>query len=62
MCDANPELAKYGFYRKLNNGQLEFMSICKKCTDGMKDCSTHWLSVFETDFNNLLDEALPKQK
>ena len=54
LCDLKPELQKYGFYRKLDSGSLEFISFCNPL-------ATKWLSIHESDFNKLLDEYLPEE-
>lgn len=53
LCLTNPELSQYGFYRRLNNGKLEFMSMCKKE-------ARDFFAIPKADFNRLLDRALPK--
>lgn len=55
LCDQEPELHDYGFYRKLNDGSLEFVSFCDPK-------SKEWLSMHSDDFNRLMDEAgMPKE-
>jgi hypothetical protein len=53
VCERNPEIKQYGFYRKLNNGKLEFVSICNTT-------ARNYLAVQKDDFNRLIDKALPK--
>ena len=53
VCEREPVLKQHGFYRKLNNGKYDFRSFCHPE-------AVRWLSMHETDFNKLLDEALPK--
>lgn len=55
VCERNPEIKQYGFYRKLNSGKLEFVSICNQT-------AINYLGVQKDDFNRLLDKALPKQQ
>jgi hypothetical protein len=55
LCARIPELNDYGFYRKLNDGKLEFISICSPEI-------THWLSVLDKDFNAILDQTIPGRK
>jgi hypothetical protein len=50
ICEANPDLKQYGFYRKLNTGNFEFMSACKPAA---KD----WLSMHKDDFKKLMNRA-----
>lgn len=55
VCAREPTLKDYGFYRRLDTGQLEFISFCDPK-------SAEWLSMFTEDFNRLMDEAgLPKK-
>ncbi len=54
-CLKFPELYDFGFYRKLNSGKIEFISICSETAKDM-------LSIYKVDYNNLLDKALPKKK
>ncbi len=55
LCEEKPELKQYGFYRRLNDGKLEFISFC--------DPSAHkWLAMYETDFNRILDELIPRRR
>lgn len=53
ICERTPEIKQYGFYRKLNDGKLEFVSICNST-------ARNYLAVHKDDFNRLLDKALPK--
>lgn len=54
LCDKTPELKDYGFFRRLNSGQLEFVSFCSPL-------AVQWLAMFKDDFNRLMDEAgLPR--
>ena len=59
ICEREPELKNYGFYRRLNSGQLEFMSFCRPCTEGVKDCAKFWLGIRDDDFNRLMDKYVP---
>lgn len=54
-CEQFPELKLRGFYRKLNNGKIEFVSACKAEARNM-------VTSTEKDFNELLDRALPKPR
>lgn len=38
-CDAAPAIKEYGFYRRLNDGNFEFVSICNKASRGFKQMS-----------------------
>lgn len=54
LCEREPQLKKRGFYRRLDNGKLEFVSVCNpKAKD--------WISANKVDFNRILDKTLPKQ-
>ena len=55
LCILHPEIAEYGFYRKLNSGDLEFVSLCKEDAKRFK-------SIPDADFTRLMDRALPKKK
>lgn len=49
-CDRDPAIKLYGFYRKLNTGELEFVSFCtKKARD--------FVSMRKSDFEKLMNEA-----
>jgi plasmid replication initiation protein len=45
----------HAFYRKLNTGKFEVISICRPAAHEM-------VSITSRDFNNILDKALPKPK
>ena len=53
ICDREPVLWDYGFYRKLKDGKFEFMSFCDPRA---KD----WVSIYKDDFERILDGLLPK--
>ena len=53
ICLREPELERYGFYRKLNDGSFEFISFCS--TE-----ASHWVAMFEDDFKDLMDKYVPK--
>lgn len=50
LCAKNPELHEYGFYRKLNNGKFEFVSICK-------EEARLYLTMYKDHFDNIMQEA-----
>lgn len=53
ICEREPVMNQVGFYRKLNDGRLELVSVCKK--------EAHeFLEMTKTDFNTILDKTLPK--
>lgn len=55
VCDREPVLKDHGFYRRLNDGKLEFISFCDPT-------ATDWLSMHKTDYARILDATLPKKK
>ena len=55
VCDREPILRDHGFYRRLNDGKLEFVSFCDPQ-------AVDWLSMHKTDYVRLLDATLPKKK
>jgi hypothetical protein len=54
VCEREPLLKDYGLFRKLNDGKLEFISICNPQIK-------HWLSIHEIDFKDLLDKYIPEK-
>jgi hypothetical protein len=48
VCRKEPDLWKYGFYRRLDSGKFEFVSFCK--LEARK-----WIAIYEDDMNRLLD-------
>jgi hypothetical protein len=56
ICEREPEVAWYGFYRRLNNGKLEFVSFCNPD-------SKEWLAMHKDDFAELINRGTaPKQE
>lgn len=53
LCLEQPKLKDHGFYRKLNNGKLEFVSFCSST-------ATKFFGVSEKDFNELMDKYIPE--
>ena len=53
LCPSHPELKDYGFYRKLNDGKLEFISVCNPLVADL-------LSMQKGDYNNLMQGLVPK--
>jgi len=49
-----PSLWDYGFYRRLNTGQLEFISFCDPR-------AADWIAVHKADLKKILDELLPEK-
>lgn len=64
ICDREPTLHDYGFYRKLDSGQLEFLSFCAVGADGQTPLSEDYVSMKNEDFQKLMDELQrqPKSK
>lgn len=54
ICEKTPPLWDYGFYRRLNSGQLEFLPFCDPQ-------SAHWLAIYDQDLEKILDETLPQK-
>jgi len=55
LCDREPALHNYGFYRILNGGGYDFISFCNPE-------ARRWISVYESDFNRILDKYLPPKE
>lgn len=55
ICTSVPALQQYGFYRRLNDGKLEFISFCNPQ-------AVNWLGVHQDDFNRMMDKTFPKGK
>lgn len=56
MCgpmESHGPLWSYGFYRQLNDGKKDFISFCAPE-------AVHWLSMYDEDFNALMDKWVPK--
>lgn len=53
LCVKYPELRDYGFYRKLNDGNLQFLSMCEENAQRM-------VSFLDTDLKKILDGTLPE--
>ena len=51
VCALNPVLNNYGFYRRLNDGHLEFISACNQSA-----LAPHMVSMKDTDYEMLLDQ------
>jgi len=52
VCAREPSLQNYGFYRKLNTGNYEFISFCDPK-------SQEWIAVYQDDFYKILNALLP---
>lgn len=50
LCEREVALKEYGFYRRLNNGNFEFISFCNKK-------SNKWLAIHKDDFNRLMNRV-----
>lgn len=53
ICAREEALKDFGFYRRLNNGKLEFVSFCSST-------STGFVAITEKDFNEILDKYIPE--
>lgn len=53
ICAREEALKNFGFYRKLNNGKLEFVSFCSSD-------AKNFFAVTEKDFNEILDKYIPE--
>lgn len=53
VCAKDPAISRYGFYRRLNDGRLEFFSICNPATD-------KWVGIYGPQLTDLLDKYLPE--
>ena len=49
ICRANPELTRYGFYRRLNDGRFEFVSFCRPN-------AKEWIAIHKDDLERLLNK------
>lgn len=54
ICEKNPELYDFGFYRKLDDGDLEFISFCDPR-------SKEWFGIYKDDLNRIL-QTLPDRR
>jgi hypothetical protein len=55
----HPHLWDYGFYRRLNNGKLQFVPYCKRDEEG-KPFVSQYFSFHSDDVNRMLDGTLPE--
>jgi hypothetical protein len=55
LCEREPRLQDHGFYRRLNDGRLEFISFCQP---NAKD----WIGIHRQDFEDVLDKLLPEKR
>jgi hypothetical protein len=55
LCAENPSLRNFGIYRKLNNGQEEFISYCKTEIE-------QYLGFWSKDIERMLDKYIPDKK
>lgn len=55
MCQKNPDLKNYGFYRLLDTGDYEFVSFCDSK-------SAQFFGFYGPQFNAYLDALLPETK
>lgn len=65
LCVSNPQLSKFGIYRKLDSGKYEFISYCTTVPDAngnQVNATQQYISINAEKFNHFLDELLPKGK
>ncbi len=55
LCRDVPELSRYGFYRRLNDGRLEFVSWCK-------EEAGQWFAIHKDDLERLLNQGIPEKR
>lgn len=63
ICAQNPDLSKFGIYRKLDTGKIEFISYCQQIPDAAGSMITAvqlYDSVNNAKLQNILDALLPK--
>lgn len=53
LCQQYPEIRDYGFYRKLNDGNFQFLSVCEENAKRM-------ISITDSDMKDILDGVLPE--
>lgn len=54
-CEKYPEIKEYGFYRKLNDGNEEFVSFCS-------DNAKTYFAMYNKDFEKLVTKAQLKKR
>lgn len=55
LCAREPALRNYGFYRRLNDGKLEFISYCNPV-------AREFFAIHKKDLEELLNATLPEQE
>lgn len=60
LCDALPELAQYGLYRKLDSGQWEFVAYCNMGTG--PQAGHVFFGIYDDDLSAILNGTLPKKE
>jgi len=50
ICEREPLLKEYGFFRRLNTGGFEFISFCNPE-------AKNWLGMHKTDFYRMMNKA-----
>jgi hypothetical protein len=53
LCEREPRLKDYGFYRRLDSGQLEFLSFCKPEAQ-------RFFGIVDSELEELLNATLPE--
>jgi hypothetical protein len=50
ICEREPAVKDYGFFRRLNDGRLEFISFCKPE-------ASLYVTMYSDDFERIMNEA-----
>lgn len=50
LCAREPEVSQYGFFRRLNDGRLEFVSFCSPE-------ASLYVTMYSDDFERIMNEA-----
>jgi hypothetical protein len=53
LCTKDQDVHNFGFYRKLNSGQFEFISFCDSASNTM-------LSMTKDDYEKIMQGLVPK--
>lgn len=65
LCAKEPELQKYGLYRRLDTGKYEFISYCTQVQDASGkpvNAAQGYTSINTKKLKSLLDDLLPAQQ
>jgi hypothetical protein len=50
LCEREPDLKDYGFYRELNNGKYEFVTFCDPL-------AKEFFAIYKKDLETILNDA-----